>query len=227
MLSHAIPSTDRACAPPPESLARPAEEGVGVGGPGGPLPVAFHPSLRRQGSDFNPGVVPAGAGEGRLRGCLRLSVARRAVARLRRAEAPGGDRRALGDAAAVFAGPRRLRDRAPRHERDPAHGFGGAGHARRAAEGVARPRTRSGFRRAGAQVPDLGAVALCRSPRGGAGPRPDAEGGAGRGGASMTEARRHVPVLLDEVLQALDPRPGAVIVDGTFGAGGYARALLE
>ncbi len=43
----------------------------------------------------------------------------------------------------------------------------------------------------------------------------------------MREARRHVPVLLDGVLQALDPRPGAVIVDGTFGAGGYARALLE
>ena len=36
----------------------------------------------------------------------------------------------------------------------------------------------------------------------------------------------HIPVLLAEVVAALAPRPGAVIVDGTFGAGGYTRALL-
>lgn len=37
----------------------------------------------------------------------------------------------------------------------------------------------------------------------------------------------HVPVLLDEVLHALSPVGGRRIVDGTFGAGGYSRALLE
>ena len=37
----------------------------------------------------------------------------------------------------------------------------------------------------------------------------------------------HVPVLLDEVLAALAPLDGARIVDGTFGAGGYSRALLN
>lgn len=37
----------------------------------------------------------------------------------------------------------------------------------------------------------------------------------------------HVPVLLDEVLAALDPQPGEVVVDATFGAGGYSRALLD
>lgn len=37
----------------------------------------------------------------------------------------------------------------------------------------------------------------------------------------------HRPVLLDEVLEALAPEPGALVVDGTFGAGGYTRALLE
>jgi 16S rRNA (cytosine1402-N4)-methyltransferase len=36
----------------------------------------------------------------------------------------------------------------------------------------------------------------------------------------------HIPVLLDEVIQALSPQPGDVIVDATFGAGGYTRALL-
>ncbi|NEX92551.1 16S rRNA (cytosine(1402)-N(4))-methyltransferase RsmH [Caulobacter sp. 17J65-9] len=36
----------------------------------------------------------------------------------------------------------------------------------------------------------------------------------------------HLSVLLDEVVEALDPKPGDVIVDGTFGAGGYSRAFL-
>ncbi len=36
----------------------------------------------------------------------------------------------------------------------------------------------------------------------------------------------HIPVLLAEVIAALAPSPGAVIVDATFGAGGYTRALL-
>ena len=37
----------------------------------------------------------------------------------------------------------------------------------------------------------------------------------------------HRPVLLTEVIEALSPRDGAIYVDGTFGAGGYSRALLE
>jgi 16S rRNA (cytosine1402-N4)-methyltransferase len=37
----------------------------------------------------------------------------------------------------------------------------------------------------------------------------------------------HRPVLLAEVIEALSPRDGAIYVDGTFGAGGYSRALLE
>jgi len=43
----------------------------------------------------------------------------------------------------------------------------------------------------------------------------------------MSEASRHVPVLLAEVLKALQPREGALIVDATFGAGGYTQALLD
>jgi 16S rRNA (cytosine1402-N4)-methyltransferase len=42
---------------------------------------------------------------------------------------------------------------------------------------------------------------------------------------------RHKPVLLNEVIAALLPEgrvhDGAIFVDGTFGAGGYTRALLE
>lgn len=37
----------------------------------------------------------------------------------------------------------------------------------------------------------------------------------------------HIPVLLDEVVDALAIQPGAVVVDATFGAGGYTRAFLD
>lgn len=36
----------------------------------------------------------------------------------------------------------------------------------------------------------------------------------------------HVPVLLEAVIEAMNIRPGAVIVDATVGAGGHAAALL-
>ena len=37
---------------------------------------------------------------------------------------------------------------------------------------------------------------------------------------------RHLPVLADEVVQALAIARGETLVDGTFGAGGYTRAML-
>jgi 16S rRNA (cytosine1402-N4)-methyltransferase len=43
----------------------------------------------------------------------------------------------------------------------------------------------------------------------------------------MTVAAAHIPVLLAEVVAGLDPKPDEVHVDGTFGAGGYSRAILE
>jgi len=45
--------------------------------------------------------------------------------------------------------------------------------------------------------------------------------------SAMDNATPHRPVLLAEVIEALSPRDGAIYVDGTFGAGGYSRALLE
>ncbi len=38
---------------------------------------------------------------------------------------------------------------------------------------------------------------------------------------------QHQPVLLEEVLQHLHPKPGAVILDATIGAGGHAEAILH
>ncbi|MCB1495218.1 MAG: 16S rRNA (cytosine(1402)-N(4))-methyltransferase RsmH [Bauldia sp.] len=38
---------------------------------------------------------------------------------------------------------------------------------------------------------------------------------------------RHVPVLIDEVIEHLAPAAGGTIIDGTFGAGGYTRRILD
>jgi 16S rRNA (cytosine1402-N4)-methyltransferase len=43
----------------------------------------------------------------------------------------------------------------------------------------------------------------------------------------LTMTLPHIPVLADEVVELLDPRPGDVVVDCTFGGGGHARLLAE
>ncbi len=42
---------------------------------------------------------------------------------------------------------------------------------------------------------------------------------------SMEEETIHIPVMVDEVLRCLDPRPGDCVVDCTLGTGGHARAI--
>lgn len=43
----------------------------------------------------------------------------------------------------------------------------------------------------------------------------------------MTEKTPHIPVLLNEVVENIAPKDGGIYVDGTFGAGGYTRAVLD
>jgi 16S rRNA (cytosine1402-N4)-methyltransferase len=49
---------------------------------------------------------------------------------------------------------------------------------------------------------------------------------AGPGDAPAGRGSGHVPVLADAVIAALAPRDDGLYLDGTFGAGGYSRALL-
>jgi 16S rRNA (cytosine1402-N4)-methyltransferase len=51
--------------------------------------------------------------------------------------------------------------------------------------------------------------------------------GRGRNSPAAGGPARHIPVMLSEVLAALDPKDGEVIVDGTFGAGSYSEAILN
>jgi 16S rRNA (cytosine1402-N4)-methyltransferase len=51
--------------------------------------------------------------------------------------------------------------------------------------------------------------------------------GDGPGAGAAGGPTRHVPVLLAEVCTALDVKRGGTFVDGTFGAGGYTRAILD
>lgn len=37
----------------------------------------------------------------------------------------------------------------------------------------------------------------------------------------------HLPVMKDEMLEMLKPKQGGTYIDGTFGAGGYSKAILE
>lgn len=43
----------------------------------------------------------------------------------------------------------------------------------------------------------------------------------------MQNKKEHISVMLNEVLTYLKPKDGDIILDGTFGAGGYTRAILE
>jgi 16S rRNA (cytosine1402-N4)-methyltransferase len=42
----------------------------------------------------------------------------------------------------------------------------------------------------------------------------------------MRRETRHIPVMMEQVLEALEPRPGQVLVDCTTGLGGHAAELL-
>ena len=173
MLSQAIPSEDRLIGPSPASASAISQSTwriarcVGVGLSLGPLPLPLHQSLRRQGADFGAGAVSRRAGEGRFRGNLRPSLARRAGARLRRRASAARDQRIARVDAALFARARGFRDRLARRERDASRRFGGADRVERAASLDVGRYGRGGLRRPWPQVSDLGAESVRGASRGG------------------------------------------------------------
>jgi 16S rRNA (cytosine1402-N4)-methyltransferase len=44
---------------------------------------------------------------------------------------------------------------------------------------------------------------------------------------NLASTYEHIPVLLDEVISAIQPRPSGTYIDCTLGLGGHARAILE
>ena len=43
----------------------------------------------------------------------------------------------------------------------------------------------------------------------------------------LPERSDHAPVLVTEVVDLLAAKPGEIVVDATFGAGGHSRALVK
>ena len=48
-----------------------------------------------------------------------------------------------------------------------------------------------------------------------------------KGICKMQEAQKHIPVMLPEIIKALDVQEGGIYLDATFGFGGYTKAILE
>ncbi len=44
--------------------------------------------------------------------------------------------------------------------------------------------------------------------------------------AAPTDSSGHIPVMMAEVISALDPKPGEFMIDGTFGLGGHSKELF-
>src|SRR6185295_10785331 len=230
----------------PREWVSPASHPAGRARGYGPFRVQLHVAARREGTRVDPGALPRGAGARCLRRPLLLSGARPARGGCRRQRAARRDRDADCTLSALFGRTRRFHVGALRHERDLQDRRRGTGDPFGCAEGACRDRRRGRLRRSRPQVSDLGAWTLPRATRGGHrdGARAQEATGLPGGGARRAKSTgmmagsdgtravagglaRHVPVLGRAVAEYLHARDGGVYVDGTFGAGGHTRAILE
>src|SRR6267142_1780556 len=210
-----------------------------------PLRVEHHAAARRQGARIDSGPLPRGARSRWFRRALLLSGARSAGDRCGGQCPAGRDRGADRAFPALFGRARGVFGRALRPRRDREDRRRGPGGADGRVEVPCRDHRRGRVRRPRPQVSDLGAAAFpCASREGHCdGAHADQASrlrasGVGRRGTGMMTGRdsgepdvagglaRHVPVLVRPAIEHLNIRAGGVYIDGTFGAGGYTRAIL-
>src|SRR6478735_5291585 len=210
----------------------------------GPLCVELHIAARLQRARFDPWFVSLSSRPWRLRGSLLLPGAGSPGDRRRGERADGGDRGFDRALRTILRPARTVRSRAVWDQRDAENRRRGACGAEREPEASCGHYRDGGVRRSRSQVSDLGTRPFPKRARGGhtKGARAQGRTGfpiggarcarsaemmAGGGGSAVAGGPAlHIPVLGRSAVELLQPRQGGVYIDGTFGAGGYTRAIL-
>src|SRR5581483_9642696 len=254
MISHDFPVWDTLCAPRVPASGGAVSVGARLGsapacvqavwGSGyGPLRGEFHAAARLQGARVDPRCVSRSARPRRLRGSLLLSGAGPSCDRCRGQRVNGRDRGPDRAFRGVFGRARAVGPGALRDERDAQGGWRRSGGVERQPQASCRHYGCSVVCRSGSEVSDLGTRAFQERARGGhpkgarAQRRSEFPGGAqgawstgmmagGDGPAVAGGPALHIPVLGPQAVGFLNVRDGGVYIDGTFGAGGYTRAIL-
>src|SRR5579871_632850 len=226
---------------------RPGRPRVGVEGgwQDGPLRVPPYAPSGCQRARVGTGLVSGGPRPRRLRRPLLLPGARSSGDRCGRQYAAGGDRSPDRVLLALFGTARAVLTCPLRHQRDLEDGRRRPRGAHRSAQSPRRDQRGCRVRWSGPQISHLGTRPLSRRidrghrqgsclqgrnwKAGGGGQaawstgmRTGSDGTAVAGGLA-----RHIPVLAGSVVDWLKVHAGGVYVDATFGAGGYARAILR
>src|SRR5262245_56679907 len=198
-----------------------------------PLRGELHVAARRQGTGLDSGTVPASTRPRWVRRTLLLPDARPASSRRRRQCPVGGDRAFDCELSALLGRTRGTVGGAVWDERDTEYRRRGPCDPERTAQGSCGNRGSGGVRWAWSQVSDLGTRALPRATRGGHREGARAQeaigipevGARGARSTGMTTGRdtdtgvaggpaRHVPVLGPRAVELLQPRDGALYIDG-------------